>query len=112
MPGKFEVYKDKGNKYRFRLKATNGQIILASQGYKSKPSVMNGIASVQRNAAVDARFERKASKSGFMFNLKATNGQVVGTNESYDTEKSRENGVQSVMKNAPGAKIEDIASTG
>mgnify|MGYP001817851466 CR=1 FL=1 len=30
MPGKFEVYKDKGGKFRFRLKATNGQTILVS----------------------------------------------------------------------------------
>jgi uncharacterized protein YegP (UPF0339 family) len=110
MPGKFEVYKDKGGKYRFRLKATNGQVILASQGYKTKVSAMNGIASVQRNAVSDARFERKDSKGQFMFNLKATNGQVVGTSERYETEKSCENGVKSVMKNAPGAKIEDLTA--
>ncbi len=36
MSGKFEVFLDKGGKYRFRLKAGNGEIILASQGYKSK----------------------------------------------------------------------------
>ncbi len=34
MPGKFEVYKDKGGEFRFRLKASNGQSILASEGYK------------------------------------------------------------------------------
>ena len=56
MPGKFELYKGKGGKFRFRLKATNGQIILASQGYKTKFSAKNGIASVQRNSADDARF--------------------------------------------------------
>lgn len=111
MPGKFELYKDKGGKYRFRLKATNGQIILSSQGYKTKVSASNGIGSVQRNAADDSRFERKDSKGKFMFNLKAMNGQVVGTSERYDSEKSRENGVQSVRKNAPGAKIDDLTAT-
>jgi len=35
MPGKFEVYKDKGGEFRFRLKASNGQSILASEGYKA-----------------------------------------------------------------------------
>ena len=107
MPGKFELYKDKGGKFRFRLKASNGQIILASQGYKSKPSAKNGIASVQKNAASDARFERKDSKGKYMFNLKATNGQVVGTSERYETSRACENGVKSVMKNAPGAKVDD-----
>ncbi len=107
MPGKFEVYTDKKAETRFRLKASNGQIILVSEGYKTKRSAMNGIASVQRNSQDDARFEKKQTKTGFRFNLKATNGQVIGTSETYKTEKARDNGVSSVMKNAPGAKIDD-----
>lgn len=107
MPGKFELYKDQGGRFRFRLKASNGQIILASQGYKSKPSARNGIASVQRNAAVDSRFERKNGNGKFAFNLRATNGQVVGTSQQYDSERACENGIQSVAKNAAGARIED-----
>ena len=110
MPGKFEIYKDKGGKFRFRLKATNGQVILTSQGYKTKPSARNGVASVQRNAEVDTRFERKDSKGKFMFNLKATNGQIVGTSERYDTERACANGIKSVAKNAPGAKVEDLSA--
>lgn len=47
---KFEVYLDKAGEYRFRLKATNGEIIAVSEGYKAKASCMNGIASVQKNA--------------------------------------------------------------
>lgn len=108
MPGKFELYKDKGGKFRFRLKASNGQTILASQGYSTKVAAKNGIASVQRNSAVDAQFERKDSKGKFMFNLKATNGQVVGTSERYGTERACENGVKSVAKSASGAKIDDL----
>jgi uncharacterized protein YegP (UPF0339 family) len=110
MPCKFEIYKDKAGEYRFRLKANNGQIMLASEGYKTKASAMNGVASVRKNAAVDARFERKDSKGKFRFNLKATNGQVIGTSERYETEKSMENGVQSIMKNAPEAKVEDLTA--
>ena len=47
---KFEVYKDKAGEFRFRLKAGNGEIILASEGYKAKASCLNGIASVGKNA--------------------------------------------------------------
>lgn len=47
---KFELYKDKAGKFRFRLKAHNGQEVLASQGYTAKASCKNGIASVQKNA--------------------------------------------------------------
>lgn len=47
---KFEVYTDKAGEYRFRLKARNGEIIAVSEGYKAKPSCLNGIESVKKNA--------------------------------------------------------------
>ncbi len=50
MAGKYELYKDAGDKYRFRLKASNGQVIAASQGYESKASALAGIESVKANA--------------------------------------------------------------
>lgn len=48
---KFEVYQDKKGEYRFRLKATNGQIIATSEGYAAKASCLKGIESVKKNAA-------------------------------------------------------------
>ena len=53
---KFEIYTDKAGEFRFRLKATNGQIIATSEGYKTMKSCRNGIASVQKNS-VDAKIE-------------------------------------------------------
>ena len=50
---KFEVYKDKAGEFRFRLKATNGQVIAVSEGYTTMNSCENGIESVKKNA-VDA----------------------------------------------------------
>ena len=50
---KYEMYTDKRGEIRFRLKATNGQVIAVSEGYKAKASCENGIASVKKNA-VDA----------------------------------------------------------
>ena len=47
---KFEVYTDKAGEYRFRLKASNGQIIAVGEGYKAKASCLNGIESVKKNA--------------------------------------------------------------
>ena len=47
---KFEIYADKRGELRFRLKATNGQIIATSEGYKSMASCKNGIESVKKNA--------------------------------------------------------------
>jgi len=48
---KFQIYFDKGGKYRFNLIAANGQNILAcTQGYTQKSSCKNGIQSVINNA--------------------------------------------------------------
>lgn len=47
---KYELYQDKAEEYRFRLKASNGQVVAVSQGYSRKESCKNGIASVGKNA--------------------------------------------------------------
>ncbi|MBO7655468.1 MAG: YegP family protein [Kiritimatiellae bacterium] len=56
---KFEVYKDKAGEFRFRLKATNGQIIAVGEGYTSLKSCLNGVDSVKKNA-VDATIVAEA----------------------------------------------------
>ena len=104
MAGKFELKVSTNGKYHFNLKAGNGQIILSSEMYESKAAAENGIASIQKNAADDARYERKESSSGkTYFNLKATNGQVIGKSEMYESTSAMENGIDSVQKNAPDA---------
>ena len=50
MAGKYKLYTDKAGRYRFRLKASNGQVIASSEAYESKASAQNGIASVKANA--------------------------------------------------------------
>ena len=42
---------DKAGKYRFRLKAGNGEIIAAGEAYDTKAAALNGVESVKRNAA-------------------------------------------------------------
>ena len=108
--GKFEVKTDKAGEYRFNLKASNGQVILSSEGYSAKASCMNGIESVRKNSQNDAMFERNEVKTGHKFNLKASNGQVIGTSEVYNSSSAMENGIASVRKNAPDASIDDTTS--
>ena len=50
MAAKFEICKDKAGKFRFHLKAANGEIIAASQGYDTKGSAEKGIESIKTNA--------------------------------------------------------------
>ncbi|MEU0818248.1 YegP family protein [Streptomyces mirabilis] len=63
MAGKFEVYKDKSDKYRFRLKAGNGEIIAVGEAYESKASCMHGIESVKANAASAPVVEKEQATS-------------------------------------------------
>lgn len=46
---KFEIYKDKSNRFRFHLKAMNGEIIVASEPYTTKANCKNGINSIKKN---------------------------------------------------------------
>ena len=54
---KFEIYTDKAGETRFRLKAANGETILASEGYSSMSGCKNGIESVRKNADSEAVVE-------------------------------------------------------
>ncbi|TQL67783.1 hypothetical protein FB381_1666 [Nocardioides albertanoniae] len=51
MAGKFEVYEDKAGKFRWRLKAGNGEIVASGEAYESKRAAIKGTESVQRAAA-------------------------------------------------------------
>ena len=50
---KFEIYTDNAGEFRFRLKATNGQVIAVGEGYTTHAACVNGVESVKKNA-VDA----------------------------------------------------------
>lgn len=103
--GKFVITKDKSGQFRFNLKASNGQVILSSEGYKTKISCKNGIESVKKNAEDDNRFDRLTAKNGSpYFNLKGRNGQIIGTSELYSNVSAMENGIASVRSNAPEAE--------
>lgn len=106
--GKFVISKRFNGEYQFNLKASNGQTILASEGYVAKSSCEQGIQAVKQSVAIEARFERKTSSNGkYYFSIKAGNGQIIGSSEMYETSSARDNGIESVKKNAPGAEIED-----
>ena len=118
--GKFLVKESKAG-MRFNLVANNGEIIAASQVYKSASGCKNGIESVMKNAPIAAiedqtvegfkaekhpKFEVYTDKAGeFRFRLKATNGQIIAVSEGYKAMKSCLNGIASVKKNAKDAKI-------
>ena len=57
MAGKFEVYEDKAGKFRFRLKAGNGEIVAVGEAYDTMAAAKEGCAAVQRAAEGASVFE-------------------------------------------------------
>lgn len=108
MKGKFEIFQsEKNQQFYFRLKATNGQIILQSEGYTTKANCKNGIESVKRNASNDKAYVTTEKH----FNLKSVeNGKVIGSSQSYTSIETRDKGIKSVKENAPTADIIDLTA--
>jgi uncharacterized protein len=100
----YELTQSANGQYHFVLKAGNGEVILRSEQYESKGAAQAGIASVQKNCAVDANYERKESSTGQpYFNLKALNHQVIGTSQMYKNAANRDAGIEAVK--AHGATV-------
>ena len=109
MSGKFEIDKPSNDQFIFRLKAGNGEIILASEQYTTKSACENGIDSVRKNSTADNNFERKIAKDErHYFVLKAANHQVIGQSQMYKSADGMENGIASVAANAPTATLVDL----
>jgi len=107
--GKFEVYKDKAGKYRYRLKAGNGQVVLTGEAYNSKNACLDGVDSVKKNSQKETAFEvYEDKKGGFRFRLKAANGEIIGQGEAYNSRSGCLKGVESVKKNSSDSKIVEV----
>jgi uncharacterized protein YegP (UPF0339 family) len=68
MAAKFEIFLDRKKQYRFHLKASNGEIIAASEAYETKAACIKGIKSIQKNAPTAAIIDpeeaaKKAAKA-------------------------------------------------
>jgi len=106
---KFQTYKDRAGKFRFRLLAGNSQVILQSEGYNAKAACNNGINSVKKNGTNKDKFVIKESKNGkHYFNLVAVNKEVIGSSQMYASRATARKGIASVMRNAK-SPVEDIS---
>jgi uncharacterized protein YegP (UPF0339 family) len=124
LKARYQVYKDVGGKYRFRLRAANNKIVVVSQAYESKSSCINGIESVQKNCQShiddktlgserlsDPKYELFVDAGlKFRFHLIASNGQIIGSSEAYESKEGCMKGIEAVKKSC-GAEIDDLTVT-
>ncbi|MEM8596358.1 MAG: DUF1508 domain-containing protein [Pseudomonadota bacterium] len=83
----FDVYQDKSGAWRWRRKATNGQIVgAACEGYASKSDCE---ANMNRGAVPTDRWEFYKDKRGeFRWRRIAQNGKIVGASTEGYVKKS------------------------
>ena len=109
--GKFVLSKRGNGEFQFNLVASNGQVILTSQGYSTKAGCQNGVESVRNHSTDDQYYETlEASNGKIYFVLKASNGQVIGTSQMYADIAGCSAGQASVKTNAPDADVVDNTS--
>ena len=109
MTGQFELKRTDRGRFMFNLKAGNGEIILTSGLYDSKPAASEGIAAVIATARDEAHFDRRtASNQKPYFVLQSAKGDFLAKSELYSSVASLENGIKSVMHNAALATLKDL----
>ena len=108
---KFETYQDAKKEHRWRLKATNGQIIATGgQGYKDRRDCDNAIERIKKDAATKLAFETYEDNEGkYRWRLKATNGQVIATSQGYKDKRDCENSIDVIKKGAEKARVEEAS---
>jgi uncharacterized protein YegP (UPF0339 family) len=102
----FEIRESVREQEYFVLKAPNGKIILLSEEYKSRQSLIKGINSVRKNVNREGAFNKFIGEDSlYYFSLRAKNNKAIGTSEGYTTKFSRWIGIKSVKKNAKRAEV-------
>ncbi len=106
--GKYEIFPEAGL-FKYRLKASNGEILVVSFGYSTRKGAKNGVETFQK-AVINANFEIVTDKAGFThFDLFGTRGaRVIAYGEYYKTAKQAENAVEAVKKYSKCTNIVDL----
>lgn len=105
--GKYEVYPN-GDGYQYRLKASNGEILIVSEIYASRDGVIKAIDAVKRNVETGEIRIIEDKHGKFKFKLTSKNYRVVALGSNYSTEKSAVRASESFKKFAVKADIVDV----
>jgi uncharacterized protein YegP (UPF0339 family) len=106
----FEIYKDRGGEFRWRLLASNGQTIATSgQGYKEKRDCKNAVERIKKDAATKLKFETyEDNVQRFRWRLLASNGQnIASSGQGYRDKRDCEHAIEVIKKGAETAKVEE-----
>ncbi|QLH84961.1 DUF1508 domain-containing protein [Halosimplex pelagicum] len=118
----FEIFEDSAGEYRWRLVASNDEIIAdGGQGFASERGARDSVERVREYADEasaldyrDAAFEIFEDNAGeYRWRLRHENGQILGdSGEGYASRTGAIEGLRSVKRNAPNADLTDLDATG
>jgi len=123
-PGVIQVYKDAGDKFRFRVKASNGEIVGHGEGYNQKSSCLNGIKALTKAvAAAETADGTKAelkiaigtpvieiyrdAELKYRFRVRSANSEIILASQGYQTKDNCLKGIKSIRNIAENFTLKD-----
>ena len=109
--GRYKIIRSTVNyQFYFRFVATNGEPIVASEGYTTKENCRNGISAVQARSPYEAAYQRHDAIGNYRFNMLSTNGQVIArSSEGYTTRQAREHAIEIMKAQGGNSGIDDLS---
>lgn len=95
--GKYEIYKE-NDFYYIRLIASNGQVMLNSQGYSTKATAKSGLNTIKNAIKIKNFTISRDKQNRYQFNLYSTRGQLILAGETYPVKASGISAAHSVLK--------------
>lgn len=105
--GKYEVYTD-GTSYFYTLKASNGEVLIKSEAYASKNSVLDAIEAIKRNVEVGTIAVREDKHGLYQFVLTAKNHRTLVMSANYATEKRAQSASESFKRFASTSPVVEL----
>ncbi len=106
--GKYEVYPEAGF-FKYRLKANNGEILIVSNGYKTRDGAHKGIDTLVKAVATGvAKIVIDKNKYAQFRLYTASDSRLIVAGEYYPNAKGAQNALESVEKFYKTDKIVDL----
>ena len=104
--GKWQIERTEGGKYRAKLFASNGQLMLATEEVSSSKTAAASVEAVKSNAA-DGNFVIDRDKFGrYYYKLRNVKKSVICIGETYDSLASCVSAIESVRRYAATAVMQ------
>ncbi len=95
--GKYEIFKE-GEYFKYRLKASNGEVLCVSEIYSSEKGCFEAIENVKKNLSVGTITIGSDKNGLYTFTLKAKNGRPLIVSANYSTKERVESAMNSFKR--------------